>query len=388
MFLVDKPYVSEFFKKTVRDHKIPIVDTPSLKDISLYEGTNIITEEQAVELVKKDDSVPIYCVSENSISWIITRLYFTDLPKKIEFFKDKIKFRRLIRPLFPDFYFKELSLDELDKVDLNNIPLPFIIKPAVGFMSIGVHKVSSYEQYKEIIKSINQEIESSCKLYPPEVLDKTKFIIEEYINGDEFAIDAYYDSCGKIRIFNIFNHVFSSDSDVRDRLYISSKRIIEENLEDFSKILQDIGNLADIKIFPIHVELRRDNNNLIPLEINPMRFGGWCTTPDITYLSYGFNPYVYYYSQKFPDWQKILKEKDDKIFAIIVLDNSTGIPGDKIKSFNYEKLLSMFEKPLELRKVDFKKFPLFGILFTETREDNFDELKYILNSNLSEFIHV
>ncbi len=388
MFLVDKPYVSEFFKKTVRDHKIPIVDTPSLKDISLYEGTNIITEEQAVELVKKDDSVPIYCVSENSISWIITRLYFTDLPKKIEFFKDKIKFRRLIRPLFPDFYFKELSLDELDKVDLNNIPLPFIIKPAVGFMSIGVHKVSSYEQYKEIIKSINQEIESSCKLYPPEVLDKTKFIIEEYINGDEFAIDAYYDSFGKIRIFNIFNHVFSSDSDVRDRLYISSKRIIEENLEDFSKILQDIGNLADIKIFPIHVELRRDNNNLMPLEINPMRFGGWCTTPDITYLSYGFNPYVYYYSQKFPDWQKILKEKDDKIFAIIVLDNSTGIPGDKIKSFNYEKLLSMFEKPLELRKVDFKRFPLFGILFTETREDNFDELKYILNSNLSEFIHI
>ena len=388
MFLVDKPYVSEFFKKTVRDHKIPIVDTPSLKDISLYEGTNIITEEQAVELVKKDDSVPIYCVSENSISWIITRLYFTDLPKKIEFFKDKIKFRRLIRPLFPDFYFKELSLDELDKVDLNNIPLPFIIKPAVGFMSIGVHKVSSYEQYKEIIKSINQEIESSCKLYPPEVLDKTKFIIEEYINGDEFAIDAYYDSFGKIRIFNIFNHVFSSDSDVRDRLYISSKRIIEENLEDFSKVLQDIGKLTDIKTFPVHVELRRDNNNLMPLEINPMRFGGWCTTPDITYLSYGFNPYVYYYSQKFPDWQKILKEKDDKIFAIIVLDNSTGIPGDKIKSFNYEKLLSRFEKPLELRKVDFKKFPLFGILFTETREDNFDELKYILNSNLSEFIHV
>jgi len=43
---------------------------------------------------------------------------------------------------------------------------------------------------------------------------------------------------------------------------------------------------------------------------------------------------------------------------------------------------------LELRKIDFNKYPVFGFLFTETREDNFEELKRILDSDLSEFITV
>jgi hypothetical protein len=119
-----------------------------------------------------------------------------------------------------------------------------------------------------------------------------------------------------------------------------------------------------------------------------MRFGGWCTTADISFLAYGFNPYLYYYSQKKPNWSEVLKGKEGKLFSIIVLDNSTGIDVDKIESFNYEKLLLGFEKPIELRKIDYKMYPVFGFLFTETREDNFIELKNILDSDLNEFVSV
>jgi len=69
-----------------------------------------------------------------------------------------------------------------------------------------------------------------------------------------------------------------------------------------------------------------------------------------------------------------------------VLDNSTGKNGSEIQSFDYEKLLAGFEKPLELRKIDYKSYPVFGFLFTETQEDNFIELKNILDSDLNEFI--
>ncbi|MCD4787205.1 MAG: ATP-grasp domain-containing protein, partial [Desulfobacterales bacterium] len=102
--------------------------------------------------------------------------------------------------------------------------------------------------------------------------------------------------------------------------------------------------------------------------------------------AYGFNPYLYYYSQKKPNWSEVLKGKEGKLFSIIVLDNSTGIDVNEITSFNYEKLLSNFEKPIELRKIDYKKYPVFGFLFAETREDNFIELKNILDSDLNEFI--
>ncbi|MCK5154729.1 MAG: ATP-grasp domain-containing protein, partial [Spirochaetales bacterium] len=141
--------------------------------------------------------------------------------------------------------------------------------------------------------------------------------------------------------------------------------------------------------FPVHIELRRDSKGtILPIEVNPMRFGGWCTTADITYMAYDFNPYLYYYTQKKPNWLEILKNKEGKLFSIVVLDNSTGVDAENITSFEYDKVLATFEKPMELRKINYQKYPVFGFIFAETRENNFNELKRILDSDLSEFISV
>jgi len=387
MFFVDKPYVSDFFKVTVRDNAIPVVGTDIAKELDLYSGTKVISEDRAIEMAQESNNLIIYTTSENSIGWISNHLAFSNLPGKIELFKDKLKFRELTKTIFPNFYFKSVRVEDLKKIQFSELPIPFIIKPAVGFMSMGVYKVSNFEEWTNTIDSIITEIDQIKDLYPVEVLDTSSFIIEQCINGDEFAVDAYYNSVGEPVILNILNHTFSSDTDVSDRVYISSKKIIESNLKEFTEFAERIGNLAGVKNFPVHIEIRRDNDGtLLPIEVNPMRFGGWCTTADISFLAYGFNPYLYYYSQKKPNWSELLKGKEGKLFCIIVLDNSTGIAIDEIKSFNYKKLLSKFEKPIELRKIDFQKYPVFGFLFTETREDNFIELKNILDSDLNEFI--
>jgi len=387
MFFIDKPYVSEFFKITVRDNAIPVVGTDIAKKLGLYSGTKVISEDRAIEMARKLDNLTIYTTSENSIGWISKHLSFINLPEKIELFKDKLKFREMIKPIFPNFYFKKVRVEDLKKVQFNEIPLPFIIKPAVGFMSMGVYKVSNLEEWTNTIDSIIAEIDQIKDLYPAEVLNTRLFIIEQCINGEEFAVDAYYNSIGEPVILSILKHTFSSETDVSDRVYISSKEIIESNLEEFTDFIRKIGDLARVKNFPVHIELRRDNDGtLLPIEVNPMRFGGWCTTADISFLAYGFNPYLYYYLQKKPNWSEVLERKKGKLFSIIVLDNSTGIDVKEITSFNYEKLLSKFEKPIELRKIDFQKYPVFGFLFAETREDNFIELKNILDSDLNEFI--
>jgi len=387
MFFIDKPYVSDFFKMTVRDNAIPVVGTDIAKKLGLYSGTKVISEDRAIEIARESDNLIVYTTSENSIGWITKHLAFINLPEKIALFKDKLKFRELIKSIFPNFYFKKVRVEDLKKVLFNEMPLPFIIKPTVGFMSMGVYKVSNLEEWTNTIDSIIAEIDQIKDLYPTEVLDTSSFIIEQCINGEEFAVDAYYNSIGKPVILSILKHTFSSETDVSDRVYISSKKIIESNLEEFTAFVGKIGNLAGVKNFPVHIELRRDKDGaLLPIEVNPMRFGGWCTTADISFWAYGFNPYLYYYSQKKPNWPEVLKGKEGKLFSIIVLDNSTGIDVDEITSFNYEKLLSNFEKPIELRKIDYKKYPVFGFLFAETRENNFVELKNILDSDLNEFI--
>ncbi len=387
MFFVDEPYISDFLKTTVRDNAIPVVGTEISKKLGLYGETKIISENDAIKMAQESENLTIYTTSENSIGWISKNLAFSDLPGKIELFKDKLKFRKLTKSIFPDFYFRSVRFEDLKKIQLSELPMPFIIKPVVGFMSMGVYKVSNSKEWTNTIDSIIAEIDQIKYLYPAEVLNASSFIIEQCINGDEFAIDAYYNSNGEPVILSILSHVFSSDTDVSDRVYISSKKIIESNLVEFKKFAEKIGNLADVKNFPVHIELRRDKDGtLLPIEINPMRFGGWCTTADISFLAYGFNPYLYYYFQKKPNWSELLKGKEGKLFSIIVLDNSTGINIDEITSFDYEKLLSKFEKPIDLRKIDFKKYPVFGFLFTETKEDNFIELKNILDSDLKEFI--
>ena len=389
MFFVDKPYVSDFFKKTVRDNDIPVVGTKAAQQLDLYDGTTVISEASAIEMVREVENLPIYTTSENAIGWIAKYLPFSDLPEKIELFKDKLKFRQLTKSIFPNFYFQGISINELKNVQFEQLPLPFIIKPTVGFMSMGVYKVANYAEWIDTIASITAEIDQIKNLYPDSVLNTSSFIIEQCINGEEFAVDAYYNSAGEAVVLSILKHVFSSDADVSDRVYVTSKDIIENNLAEFTEFAGKIGRLARVKNFPVHIELRRDSDGtLLPIEVNPMRFGGWCTTADISFLAYGFNPYLYYYNQQKPDWSQLLRGKEGQLFSVVVLDNSTGVEISKIKSFDYNKLLEKFKQPLELRKIDFQQYPVFGFLFTETAADNFVELQNILDSDLREYITI
>ncbi|MBI9085327.1 MAG: ATP-grasp domain-containing protein [Desulfobacterales bacterium] len=387
MIFVDKPFVSDFLKKTIADNGFPVVLTDRAKELGFGAAQSAIDEESAIKKILSSKNLSLYTTSENAIGWIAKHLSATGLPGKIELFKDKAKFRALIKPLFPDFYFQEVSLAELDDLFCEDLPMPFIIKPTTGFFSMGVYKVSSPKEWPQVKRALHAEIGSVKALYPKEVLDTTTFIIEQCIEGEEFAVDAYYDAGGEPVVLGIYKHIFSSKEDVSDRVYMTSKEIIETNLESFSGFLKDIGTLAEVQNFPVHVEIRRDDSGkIIPIEINPMRFGGWCSTADMTCVAYGFNPYVYYFSQRRPNWKALLKNKEGKLYSIIVLDNSTGVDAQHINAFDFGQLLSRFEHPLELRKIDYKAYPVFGFLFAETSQANFCELERILTSDLKEFI--
>ncbi len=389
MFFLDKPFVSDFFKETVRDHAIPVVDTEISRTLGLYPGTKIISETEAIDIILEPGEQMIYTTSENALGWIINNLPFSNIVEKIEIFKNKVAFRELTRSLVPDFYFQAVKMADLASMPYPGLDQPLIIKPATGFMSEGVHKVFDAADWDQTKDRILTDRENSSDLYPPEVVDSTSLIIEECIEGEEYAVDAYFDGNSEAVILNILKHTFSSSDDVGDRVYTSSADIINENLSEFTTFSTSIGKLAGVRNFPAHIELRKDAaGTLVPIEINPLRFGGWCTTADLTYHAFGFNPYVYYYSQMKPDWKEILKDKSGKLYSIIILDNSTGIEPERISGFDYQKLLSDFENPLELRKFDYKEYPVFGFLFTETSVENEVELKQILISDLKEYITI
>ena len=387
MILIDKPYISDFLLNTIKGNKIQIISTNVAREMIKDNSLDWVSEEEAIEKFDKEKNTLLISNSENSISWIEKNLSFTDYPKYIQLFKNKIKFRELLKESFPNYFFKGVKYEDLETLNISSFKFPIIIKPAIGFFSLAVHKVNQAKEWFPILNKIEHQITKLKGMYPKEVVDISDFIIEEYLEGEEFAVDCYFDNDGKPVILNILHHVFSSSDDVSDRVYSCSKNIYEQYNSKIYEFLKIISKKAHLRNFPAHIEVRINKAGEInPIEINPLRFGGWCTTGDLSWYAYGFNSYEYFLKGKKPDWDIIFNSREDKKYSIIVLDNNSGIDEHEIKSFDYDLLLKDFKKPLSLRKVDYKKYTIFGFLFVETTKNNKKELNNILKSNLTKYI--
>jgi len=389
MIIIEKPYISDFLKETLLKHNLPVLETPVAVKM-LGEGNyNLIAPEELIKKAEKQEPLHIYTPSENAIQWIADNLHFTSLPEKIEHFKNKAVFRRLTRDLNPDFWFKEFSYDSLQDVDPEQLHFPLILKPSVGFFSMGVYRVENTKQWRETLQNLRRDLNTLKNLYPNKVMDASNFIAEEIIEGEEFAVDAYFNSNGEPVMLGMMKHIFASEQDVSDRVYFTSGKLIQKYYESFMDFIRLIGKRIELRNFPLHIELRVDQTGkILPIEVNPLRFGGWCTSADLMHKAYDFNPYLYFCQEREPDWNKLSRQNPEKMFSIVILDRPPEINPQSIKSFDYDNVLKLFEKPLELRKADFKRFPQFGFLFTETREENYKELENILKQDLKEFITV
>lgn len=385
MLILDKPYISNLLEQTALKNNFPVLINEATKELHLSDKLNYIEESAIIKQIKTEKNPLIYSNSENSINWITKNLGFTDLPKKINLFKDKVKFRELISKIYPNFYFKEIDVNELRTIDISTIKMPFIIKPSVGFLSMGVYLVKDETEWTNVLNNIETDMDKFKGLFPVEVMNSSTFIIEEVINGEEFAIDAYFNKDGEPVILNIFKHPFASEKDVSDRLYFTSKVIIKNHLEKFENLLKKIGKLVDLKNFPMHIEVRVNDEKIIPIEINPMRFGGWCTT-DLAYYAYGINTYECYLNQQEPNWGIIFEQVDDAIYYLTIADVPTTINRSSIKDINYKEYLNNIKEPLEIRKIDYKKHPLFAMVFAKTNEH--DELATLLNLDLNKYITI
>ncbi|MDG2431586.1 ATP-grasp domain-containing protein [Flavobacterium sp.] len=385
MFLIDKPFVSDFLIDTIRSNNYKIIATKVARELIQDDTLNWVSEEEAIAILRENPEISIYSNSENALAWIDLNHGESELSSQLRILKDKVQFREISKDLFPDFYFKQIRIDEIQQLGADEIRFPFVIKPAVGFFSIGVYIV---ENEKDWLKAKSElQPEKLKSIFPENVLNTSTFIIEEFIQGEEYAIDYYYDRDGNAILLNVLHHLFSSGTDTSDRVYSTSKQIIEKYKIELEIFLTKIGKALHLKNFPAHAEVRIDQHGkIIPIEINPLRFGGFCTTADLLGVTVGFNEYQCFYENKKPDWETIFKGKENKIFSVVILDNNSGILPSDILEFKYSDLANDFEKPVLIRELDINNYPVFGFAFVESTASNKKELMDILTSDLRKYI--
>lgn len=384
MFIFDEPYVSDLLLQTVKKHGYPVLDNDFARGLPGADELNLFPDVRFVDRFRVKPL--IYTNSENAISWINGNLMFSDIIERIDMFKNKGKFRDMLSGMYPEFYYKEVLFEDLQHLRAKDLEFPFIIKPSVGFFSLGVYYVENADKWKDIREKLIDETAKIKDYYPDDVLDSTGFIIEEVIEGTEYAIDGYYDSYGNPVVLNVLKHFFAGSEDVSDRVYVTSVEIVEEVLEKTQKFLESLGRLSVVKDFPFHLEIRIDENGrMVPIEMNPMRFAGWCCT-DISVYAYGMNTYECFIENLRPDWAGIKKEHSGKVYAMCVIEKGAHIDDENLKGFDYEKLEGCFADVLDLRRTDYERYGVFGFIFLKTDSEDSEELKYILNSDLSEFL--
>ena len=381
MIVLDEPYVSEPLIAWLEESQHPVLDNAFARSIADGRALNLVSSDEAVRRI--DAGERVYTNSENALAWIVESAHNESLSRAIGLFKDKAAMRAALAGLDPDLFFKSCSVDELFKLDFSQLPAPFVLKPSVGFCSMGVYAIQNREDWERALADIQQNASSWHDMYPESVIGAGSFILEGYLEGTEYALDAYFDETGRAHILNVLRHDFTSPEDTSDRMYVTSASIVRDTSTMFASWLDRVNALIGARNFPVHVEVRVSDGHVSPIEFNPLRFAGLGGT-DVSWYGYGYRTYQAFLEDDEPDFDAAFDGKTDKVYSMSLLNAPADASGDE--DFDYDAFLGLFSHVLEMRPFDVKRVGNYGFLFLETDPSTSDELDFLMRSDLKEFL--
>ncbi len=382
MLILEKPYVSDTLIRTAIEKNLPVLRN-SMSEMLVARGNKLNLYDDNAFAAEYEKRHRLYSMSENGLGWIVEHLKDKELIDKIGLLKDKATFRRICSDMYPDFFFKEVEVAELIKMSTDGLKFPLVLKPSVGFLSVGVYVVRDEAEWKTAIADIEKNFAKSSAQFPEFVVGTAKFLIEEYIHGEEYAVDAYFDENGNPAILNIYHHRFASESDTSDRLYCSSKALYDTYEQTFTDFLISTNKVIGLRNFPMHIEFRYDGKKAIPIEINPLRFAGFCLNELQTHIT-GIHPVVAYFENIHISKEEMWKGSENDTYSFLVLERPAKAPANAV--FDSAKFKASFSDVLEIREVKEATVGVAATAFTRTDKAHEAELDRILTLDMMEFM--
>lgn len=377
---ISGPVLSPTLLKAIPSWRIPVYLQPPTPQ--LPESINILQYMTAASLIQDEDAVLIMNW-EASLAFIIENLPQQKL-NQVNTFKNKAVFRQLVKELYPNLFYQELTRDKLQDFQLPKEVENVVLKPSLGTASIGIRTVNGQQEWEKAVDSVLRDIDKAKEQMNPTMLNDDSFLVEEFVDGDEFACDGFWDSSGKTVITGIYQHPFASSLDVSDTVYYTSKKVVAETIEPTIKVLKYIGNKLGMRRFPFHFEFRKSHNKIFPIELNPLRFGQ-VALPDITEYAFGFNPYDLFFTDKSPDWDSLLNnDSSSQVYAFVLADIPAKYESEK-HSFDKEYFCNSFgNKLLNYLPSNPEVTPFFGV--AHVVGDGVDEVLEYLNLDFEGFL--
>lgn len=389
MVILDEPYASPVLLQWLSTSQQPVLDNAFSRRHSealAVDGVaplNLVSEAEAARRLEAGER--IYTNSENALAWILDHVDNPTLTDAIELFKDKAAMREKLAPLNPGLFYTTVNRRELEAINVGDLPLPVVLKPAVGFCSMGVYVIEESDDWAEAVADIARREDGWHARYPESVVGSEVYVIEGYLTGIEYALDAYFDEEGRAHTLNILRHDFASADDTSDRMYLTDHAIVDEWEPRFTAWLNQVNQVVGARSIPVHVELRVDGDVIAPIEFNPLRFAGLGGT-DVAYYGVGLRTYQAFLEDVPVDLPALYGAHPGKVYSMSLLNPAPR--ADLDRPFDGPALLERFSHVLAYLPFDPETVGFYGFLFLETDAEGAGaaERDFLLRTDLMEFV--
>ena len=381
MVILDAPVASDPLLGWLADSQHPVLANGFSRQLARSHRLNLVGPDEAAARI--DGGERVYTNSENALAWLLEHTASDNLKETIRLFKDKAAMRERLSPLNPGLFFATFDRAELEAVDIGDLPLPVVLKPAVGFCSMGVYVIEERGDWARAVADIAQREADWRARYPESVVGGDAYLVEGYLGGTEYALDMYYDEQGRAHLLNVLRHDFAGPEDTSDRLYLTNDAIVGAMAGRFVEWLDAVNEAVGARSFPVHVEVRVDGDAIVPIEFNPLRFAGLGGT-DVAYYGVGLRTYAAYLEDEPVDLAALYGAHPGQTFSMSLLNPAPT--ADLARPFDYDALAARFSHVLSFARFDPDVTGSYGFLFLRTDAATAAERDWLLHADLEAFV--
>ena len=286
--------------------------------------------------------------------------------------KDKLAFRELLRPIYPDFTFATVATSDLHTLHLDR-DRRYVIKPVRGAFGAGVRTIRGDADLARLQDEIVAEMERNAVVLSETALASDRLVVEQHIEGEEYAADVFFDSTGHPVLLCTYHHPMPANPSYLHMVYYASPRVwalVAPQATEFFTALNEHLGIANLAM---HAEFRLQRGRLVPIEINALRFGGM-GLGNMIHHGLGINPYRHFIDGTRPDTARLTRDPRALVFFIAyngaTVNTATHRP-------DWSRLRRQFTEIVLEVPFDYRAQLAFGILYAREPEERIPELLHI-----------
>ncbi len=348
----------------------PAAEAGSIETLPPLEGWTVVTRADLAESdLTFGPEARVAITTEAAMPEVLGRLD-QNRCAAIETLKDKVAFRIALRDRYPHLDVRDVSLDQLPSLTIA-AGCRYVVKPARGVFGTAVHEVHNGTDLTALRDRISSEVARGVQVLSASALSGDTLIVEPFIEGEEYAVDAVFTMDGTPIVVGAYRHPMPHNSAYLHVVYHAGAEVLAAVYEQALDFFQYLGATLDLHGMAMHGEFRLDSSGqLVPIEVNSMRVGGM-GLGNMLHHTAGIDAFQHFRTETVPDWSAVREDDHFHVFMVAyngaTIDTATHRP-------DWDALRRHFDDIVLEVPFDHRQQLAFGVVFARQRPERLDEL--------------